>query len=601
MPWLALAADSGPRIDRVDPPNWWIGLSPQPLLLVAGGNLSEATLKADVAGIRVAHTESSQDGRYLFVWLEIDPGMAPTVASLTVHTRQGSTQFHFPLEARRDAVTNFRGLSEDDCFYLIMPDRFADGDATNDRPPQSPGTYDRKKARAYHGGDLQGIRDHLPYLHDLGITALWLTPVYDNDNFSPQDYHGYGAVNYYAVDEHLGTLRDLQELVAAAHRVGIKVFLDQVPNHSGPRHPWVAAPPSPDWFHGTPEQHLVSRGRFDSVVDPHALARQSRELIEGWFAGILPDLNQENPRVEQYLIQNSLWWAEETGLDGFRLDTFPYVSRSFWAHWHKALFAAYPRLSTIGEVFDPDVTLTSFFAGGQTRFDGIDSGVTTLFDFPLAFALHDVILRGAPAHKLVEVLERDWLYPRPQLLVTFFGNHDVPRFISLPGSSKEKLKLAEALLLTLRGVPQLYYGDEIGMAGGGDPDNRRDFPGGFPDDPHNAFNPQQRTPDEQEIFSHVQTLLRLRRTHAALRRGRQWHLTWDESSYAFLRELPSERLLVVLNNSDKPRAVNLNFTDTPATGVRELEPLFAAKPAQVEADHTSVEVGPRSVAIYQAK
>ncbi|MGH9509092.1 MAG: alpha-amylase family glycosyl hydrolase [Terriglobales bacterium] len=597
-----LALASPPVVRKVEPPNWWIGLR-DPMLLIAGENLSNATVRVTYPGVRVLRSEPAANGRYLFVWLKILPTARPGRVALSIRTPESSTSAELPLARRRPHTTPdaFQGLSTDDVIYLIMPDRFADGDPANNQPPQSPGTYDRSRPRAYHGGDLRGIRDRLPYLRDLGVTALWLNPVYDNDNRSANDYHGYGAVDYYAVDEHLGTLAEFEELVKAAHQQGIKTFLDNVPNHCGPRHPWTAAPPQPDWFHGTVEQHMAARSPFDPLTDPHSVPRQWRDMVEGWFANVLPDLNQENPRVAEYLLLNSLWWVEQSGLDGFRLDTFPYVSRKFWSDWHRDLFQAYPRISTFGEVFHGDVTVTSYFAGGQRRADGIDSGVTTLFDFPLYYALRNVVIRGAPATGLAQVLQRDWLYPRPELLVTFLGNHDVLRFSSEPGSSPEKLRLAFSLLFTLRGVPQLYAGDEIGMPGEDDPDNRRDFPGGFPGDPRNAFAPEGRTPEEQAAFSHVQTLLQLRREHAALRSGRLRHLFADETAYVFLRQTEGETLLVVFNNSEMPRRLTVELGDTPIQNAQALAPLFSARSAVIESGRAQIEIAARTVAIYEVR
>ncbi len=601
---LVCAAGVGaqaPQVNRIEPPNWWVGLKPDVMLLLGGKNLEGATVHVSHPGVNVARVEPGTDGRYLFVWLKLAPQAQPGRVALNIHTAHGDTSAEVPLHARRPADENFQGLSGDDVIYLIMPDRFANGDTSNDQPSQSAGTYDRSKPRAYHGGDLRGIRDHLPYLRDLGVTALWLNPIYDNDNVSPGDYHGYGAVDYYAVDEHLGTLQDLQALVTAAHQHGIKVFLDNVPNHCGPKHPWVKALPQAGWFHGTPENRLVAQALFENLVDPHAPPRSWRDLVEGWFAGVLPDLNQENPRVQEYLLLNSIWWAEQTGLDGYRLDTFPYVSRRFWSEWHRDLFRIYPKFATIGEVFHGDISVTSFFAGGHPRNDAIDSRVTTLFDFPLFFAIRDVTLRDAPAKRLLEVLQRDWMYPDAGRLVTFLGNHDVRRFASESGSSKEKLKLAFSLLATLRGVPQLYSGDEIGMEGGEDPDNRRDFPGGWPGDARNAFAREGRTADEQEIFEHLQSLLRLRKEHPALRLGRQWHLAWNDATYVFLRETHDEQLVVAFNNSGQPRVVRAELQDTPLQKIAGLSPLLAAAPATIRGGYVEVKLPPRSLAIYTAK
>ena len=598
---LTAAAQAGgrPRIQKVDPPNWWIGM-PDPMLVLSGENLLGAQVEAKTPGVTVVRAKSESTGHYLIVWLKIGSAAQPGPVRLILYTPNASAEVPFSLASRKRAGAGFRGFDGNDVIYLIMPDRFADGDPSNDSPPQSPGTFDRSKARAYHGGDLKGIQDHLAYLHDLGVTTLWLNPIYDNDNHSPDSYHGYGATDFYAVDEHFGTLQDYQQLVGEAHKLGMKVVLDIVVNHCGTQHPWVDLPPQPGWLNGTRQNHSISDGAFQLIVDQHVPPAKWRHVVDGWFFNVLPDLNQNNPEMASYLIQNSLWWAEEGGLDGFRLDTFPYVERSFWSEFHKAVFQVYPKLDTVGEVFNGDPTLTSFFAGGQARYDGIDSGVSTVFDFPFFFTLRDVLLRDRPAEQLEDVFRSDWLYPHPEMLVTFIGNHDTARFMGEQGATKEKLRAAFALLLTTRGVPQLYAGDEIGMPGGGDPDNRRDFPGGFPGDPRDAFTPAGRTPDEQEVFSYLQRLLRLRRDHVALRMGKQWFLGSSKSSLLYARVSGNDRLLIIFNNADTREHFQLTLANTPLSSARELRPL-SAEAGSLAGSEASADVAPRSVAIYEAR
>jgi glycosidase len=421
-------------------------------------------------------------------------------------------------------------------------------------------------------------------------------------------------VDLYAVEPHLGNLREYRELVGAAHEKHIKVLFDIVPNHVGPKHPWASKSPLPDWFHGTVQHHLNSSGPvsgvfygeaknqnhdlFEAIIDPHAPARLWRNLTEGWFVDFLPDMNTENPMVARYLLQNAIWWAESSGLDGFRVDTFPYVSRQFWSRWHAGLRKMYPQLTTIGEVFHPDASVTSFFAGGKKQYDGIDTGVSTVFDYPMYFKLRDVLLNGAPVGGIADVLRHDALYPQPDDLVTFFGNHDVVRFASAEGSSAAKRKLAFALTLTLRGIPQLYYCDEIGMPGAGDPDNRRDFPGGWREDAQNAFSEQGRTREQQELFAYVKELLRLRREHPALRDGRLWHLFSDEASYVFARESEEERLLVVFNNNSKAREIDLTLRDTPVQGVLRATRLFGEGGAKLAGTELHIDVPGQSLSIF---
>jgi glycosidase len=613
-----------PAVTKVEPPSWWIGLTSEVMLLISGHDLQANEVACNLPTVTVTHTQSAAGGSYLFVWLKIATDTRSGTAVCRITTSTGKTSFELPLAPRGPTAGKFRGLSQADVIYLIMPDRFANGDPTNDQPADAPASYDRAKPRAYHGGDLRGIREHLPYLKELGVTTLWLTPVLKNG--APQDYHGYGAVDLYAVDPHLGTMSDYQQLVAAAHQQEMKILFDAVVNHVGPNHPWVKNPPLPDWFHGTPAQHTDSatpldpsfyaksnhqpstNDSFEALVDPHAPAHFSKTLTQGWFVNILPDLNTENPPVSQYLLQNSIWWAETTGLDGFRLDTFPYVPRTFWAAWHLALRRLYPNLTTIGEVFHLDPSVASFFMGGQKRYDGIDSGVTTLFDFPLYFTLRDVLLRGAPAGKIPEILRHDSLYNRPDSLVTFFGNHDVARLAgastSAAGRTEDELlrtlELAYGLTLTLRGIPQLYYGDEIGMPGGADPDNRHDFPGGWTADPKNAFTTDGRTPQQQEIFSYVQKLLRLRREHPVLAQGRLWHLASDDSSYIFERDSDEEKVIVAFNNSKESRQLKISLKDTPVQGAAGLNILIGEARGRIADSQLELTMPPQSLTIFLA-
>jgi neopullulanase len=608
------ASEVTPVVAKVEPPSWWVGLTPEVMLLLSGHDLEATNVSCNLPTLRVSRTQATAGGNYLLIWLKIAPETKSGTAVCRITTLKGNTSFELPLAGRGPTLGKFQGLSPDDVIYVLMPDRFANGDPTNDEPPEAPGSHDRAKPRAYHGGDLAGIKNHLSYLKDLGVTTVWLTPIVKNG--ATQDYHGYGAVDLYAVDPHFGSLKDYQSLVAAAHQQQMKIFFDSVPNHVGPNHPWVANPPLPDWFHGTLQRHLdpfsplkgsfygrtggqsPSNDPFESLVDPHAPPWMKRNLTEGWFFGALPDMNTENPAVAQYLLQNSIWWVEVSGLDGFRLDTFPYVGRKFWADWHAGLRRLYPNLTTIGEVFHPDPSVTSFFVGGMKRYDGIDTGLSTVFDFPMFFTLRDVLLHDASAGRIADILRHDALYPHPDWLVPFFANHDVPRFAGEAGGSPAKLKLAFGLTLTLRGIPEIYYGDEIGMPGGGDPDNRRDFPGGWIGDANDAFAPSGRTREQQEIFSYVQSLLSLRREHLALLGGNLWHLTSDDTSYVFLRESEEERLVVAFNNSNQSRELRIPLSGTPAEDAAGITLLFGSAKASLGQKEIQLSMPAQSLSIF---
>ena len=353
-------------------------------------------------------------------------------------------------------------------------------------------------------------------------------------------------------------------------------------------------------FYGKPVGENVGNDPFESLTDPHAPAWMKRNLTEGWFFGILPDMNTENPVVAQYLLQNYIWWAETSGLDGYRVDAFPYVGRKFWADWHTGLRRLYPYLTTIGEVFHPDPSVTAFFVGGVRHYDGIDSGLSTVFDFPMYFVLRDILLRNASVGRIADVLRHDSFYVHPDALVPFFANHDAPRFASAEGSSPAKLKLAFGLTLTLtlRGIPELYYGDEIGMPGGSGPDNRRDFPGGWIGDSNDAFTRSGRTRGQEEIFSYVQALLSVRREHAALRGGRLWHLASDESAYVFVRESEEDQVVVAFNNSDQPRELRVPLKGTPTQKAVETVLLFGEAKAELAGGEIRLTMPAQSLSIW---
>jgi glycosidase len=604
------SAGQGPVVRKIEPPNWWVNYTPSLTLLLTGENLSGARVESSTKGLTPLGVEGSANGHYLFVHLELSPDLPSGTVPLRLITAGGSTTLSLPLLARADSHGRFEGISRDDVIYLIMPDRFADGDPSNDRPnndrpsndrptgSSAAAKYDRSNPMAYHGGDLRGIREHLGYLHDLGVTALWLTPVWKNTD---SDYHGYHVVDFYALDDHMGSMAEYQALVAEAHRLGMKVLIDYVVNHTGPHNPWANDPPTPTWFHGTPAHHLEPAYSFNGLVDPHASPREYLNTLDGWFAGRLPDLNPDDPALALYLAQNAMWWTEIAQLDGFRLDTFPYSTRQFWSGWHERLHQVYPKINDIGEVADGDSAITAFFEGGRKQFDGIDTGLATVFDFPLYYGVRDVVIGGASMKKIVDVLRHDELYPHPEMLVTFIGNHDQTRFVSEKGSDPAKLKAALSLLLTLRGIPQIYSGDEIAMPGGNDPDNRRDFPGGFPGDPHNAFTASGRTAEQQDVFAHVQSLLALRKSHPALRTGKQWHIGWDDSYYAFLRELPEDKLLVVYNNAPKMAALEIPVENTPLETAHELQPVFGNSTAELVNGKVRVSLPAQTLGVFSVR
>ncbi|MBI1766584.1 MAG: cyclomaltodextrinase C-terminal domain-containing protein, partial [Acidobacteria bacterium] len=530
-----------------------------------GRNLQGARVTATRAGVTPRAIRINDAGTYLFVAVQIERRAAPGSYPLRLTTAAGTTQVPFEITPALPRAGNFQGFTSDDVIYLLMPDRFCNGDTANDDPAVSRGLFDRSKGRRYHGGDLQGVINRLPYLKELGVTALWLNPIYDNNNQLDQKevydnepttgYHGYGAVDFYAVEEHFGDLRKFRELVAAAHRLGLKVIQDQVANHAGPYHPWVKDAPTPTWFNGTAAAHLDENWQTHWLMDPHATPELLRPVLDGWFINLLPDLNQNDPETARYLTQNTLWWLGMTGLDAIRQDTLPYVPRKFWRDWMMAIKREYPRVNVVGETLDGLPAQVAFFQGGAPRLDGVDSKIDTEFDYPLFYPLRRVFAEGQSMRQLTEILNQDYLYPAPEKLVTLLGSHDVPRFLNERGATVEGLKLAFTFILTVRGTPQLYYGDEIALRGGADPDNRRDFPGGWPDDARNAFTDEGRTEEERDVFAHVQKALRLRAELEPLRRGRMAHLAVNDQTYLFARYTAHKTVLVAFNNHSEPQTI----------------------------------------------
>ncbi|HWW77449.1 MAG TPA: alpha-amylase family glycosyl hydrolase [Pyrinomonadaceae bacterium] len=573
------AAQRLPAVFKVEPPNWWAGHTVNPVrVMLRGQNLAGARVEAVGQGVRTGLVRVNEAGTYAFVDVFIDRDAKPGLRLLRVSTALGSADANFSVNEPLPREGRFQGFTPDDVIYFIMPDRFADGDPSNNDPRKSPGLYDRGRGRYYHGGDFQGIINHLPYLKELGVTAVWINPVYDNTDRPDEKemypeteggprrpttaYHGYGAIDFYGVEEHYGTLDKLRELVDKAHAAGLKVIQDQIANHTSPYHPWVNDRPTPTWFYGTVESHLSNNWQKWTTMDSHATDATRRRNLEGWFIDILPDLNQEDEEVRRYLIQNTLWWLGTVGFDAIRMDTLPHVPRPFWRDWSAAIHDEYPRVNILGELFDGDPALLAYFQRGRTGHDGIDTGIDTVYDFALHYAIRDAFAKGEPVRKLQQVLAHDYLYSRPEVLVPFIGVHDMQRFMSEKGATVEGLKLAQTFLMTTRGTPLLYYGDELGMPGGGDPDNRRDFPGGFPGDERNAFEKSGRTAVENEVFEHLKRLAKLRAELPALRRGSLVQLYDEEQQTAYARVLGGESVVVAINNDTKPATLDFSVRET---------------------------------------
>lgn len=606
------AAAQTPTVEKVDPPNWWTGMTINPVrVLLRGTGLKNATVTVP-SGLTARNYKYSENGHYLFFDLTIPAATKPGVKKLVVTGGGKAATFDFEINSRPSPMGKYQGFSPDDVIYLLMPDRFADGDSSNNDPAISKGLYDRSKMRRYHGGDIEGIISKLPYLKSLGVTAIWTTPIYDNNNKLDEKevydgekttgYHGYGAVDMYSVDEHFGDVDKLKELVDKAHARGLKMVQDQVANHTGPYHVWANDPPTPTWWNGTADKHLSNNWQKWTTMNPRASYQTQRRNLEGWFVDILPDFNQDDPEVEKYLIQNSIWWIERVGYDAIRMDTLPHVPRTFWAKWGAAIKRQYPKVNILGELFDGDPALLSYFQTGRKGHDGIDTQIDTLFDFTTYYAIRDAFAQGKSIRAVSQAFAHDWLYPRPDVLSTFLGNHDVGRFLGEPGATVEGLKLANTLIMTSRGTPILYYGDEIAMKSGGDPENRRDFPGGFPADGIDKFAASGRNTVEKEVWDHLAKLGKLRQQLEPLRRGKTIDLLDEEQQMAYARMTDKEAIVVVFNNDTKPATVTFDVSMIKQTKINSslVDLLDETRSFEVKSGSVTVELPARSARILRS-
>jgi glycosidase len=536
--------------------HWWAGMHHSELqVLLHGEHLAGLRARVDHPGVQVARTVSVENSNYLFIYLRLDPTARPGRFDIKLHDAAGD-RLTVPYELRRrDPHSAERvGFRPSDVIYMITPDRFANGDPTNDEITGMREGLNRAKPFGRHGGDLQGIIDHLDYLEDLGITFLWLNPPHENDQ-SQWSYHGYAITDFYRIDPRYGSNADYSRLVAEAGRRGIGVLMDFVPNHCGSEHWFFKDPPTTDWFNFQDEFTRTNHIRTVHE-DIHASAHDRRLMTDGWFVETMPDPNQRNPLVAVYLIQNTIWWIEEAGLRGIRVDTHPYPDKHFMARWARAVLAEYPHLSHIGEEWSLSPAIVSYWQRGQHNHDDYDGGMTGMVDFPLnhavATALNDPLdTWGQGFIKLYEILAHDFLYPDSDALVIFPDNHDMDRFFTQVKEDYGLYRIGLVFNLTTRGIPQLYYGSEILMHNRGHPNNhgviRSDFPGGWDEDRVNAFTGEGLTAQQADALAFNQRLLNWRKDATAIHHGRLLHFAPDNDTYTYFRYTDDATVMVVLN------------------------------------------------------
>ena len=565
---------TAPMYTNVEPPYWWVGMANDTLqLIITGPDIAAAEVSVDYPGVKIVDTPQLDSPNYKMLYLTIAPDTKPGKADIRLNLKGRKATIPYELKARDRKAEEYTGFDASDVLYLVMPDRFAkaipeglpDGHPDVDKLEYQP-YVDRDDPNARHGGDIPGIQAHLPYLDSLGVTAVWVCPVLEND-MPGGSYHGYATTDYYRVDPRFGTNAQWQELIADAHSKGLKVVMDMIFNHSGSNHPWMKDMPTSDWYNH-PEGDVLTNFRLTTVHDPYVSDYDLDKTVNGWFVPAMPDLNQRNPHVMKYLTQNSIWWIESSKIDGIRMDTYPYADMHGMSDWARDVMAEYPNFNIVGECWYGNEAGGAFWQK-DSKINPVQTNLPTVMDFWYVIngrkALSEPTDPWNGLNHVYDHLAQDFLYPNPQGILTFLDNHDSDRFLLEMPSSPDSLgvwKQAQTLLLTSRGIPQIYYGTEILMNGskeGSDGYVRRDFPGGFPGDSVNAFTPEGRTPTQNAAWDYLSKLLHWRRGEAneVIARGSLKHFMPQNGAYVYERKLGDKKVIVLLNGNDEPLEVDL--------------------------------------------
>lgn len=557
------------NVNKIDPPFWYTGMNNSQLqLMVYGDHISKATVSVQYPGVKVDSVVSLESPNYLLVYLNLDKNVQP--GKLKLNFKIGSQKFSqtYEIKARKRAGSEHKGFNMSDVLYLLMPDRFANGNPKNDIVKgMSPYKVNRSDPNARHGGDLAGVAQHLDYFKDLGITALWFTPVLEN-NMQGGSYHGYATTDYYKVDPRFGTNEEYCNLIANAHERGLKVIMDMIFNHCGVEHQWIKDMPSKDWFNYPDyKNHFVQTSfKLTPHVDPYASKYDFDKTCNGWFVPSMPDLNQRNPHVMKYLTQNSEWWIEYADIDGIRMDTYPYADYDAMSAWQKELGEAYPNFNTVGETWCTEPAYTAWWQKDSKLSAPRNSYLKTVMDFSFFDKMN--IAKNEDTTPWVKGLDRiynnfvyDFLYPDNNNILAFIENHDTDRYLG-EGDNLPMLKQAITILLTTHRIPQLYYGTEVMMNGVKavtDGYVRKDFPGGWKEDKQSAFTANGRTVQQNECYKFYRTLLHWRQGNEVISKGTMVQFMPQNGIYAFARQYNGKTVFVVLNGTDKDASVSLDI------------------------------------------
>ena len=544
------------KIDRVEPPFWWAEMeNPNLQLMIHGKDVSSLEPGIIYPGITVGEIIRVENPDYLFVNLTFGKEVVSGSFNIVLKDADKNVAiYEYKILEREEGSAERKGFDKTDVVYLIMPDRFANGDPSNDDMPGMLEKADRNNPDGRHGGDIKGISSHLDYIVDLGVSAIWMNPLLENNN-PEYSYHGYAITDFYNVDARFGTNEDYVNLVKSSHEKGLKVIMDMIFNHASIYNWLIKDLPSEDWIHQFPE-YTRSNFRGSAIMDTHASDYDREKFLTGWFDHHMADLNQKNKLFANYLIQNSVWWIEYSGIDGIRIDTQPYSYKEFLTEWSSRVFQEYPEFNVVGEAWQQKESITAYFQKDAPNRDGYNSGIPSVTDFPMYFAMSKAFNeRDGWTEGLAQiyyVLAQDFLYAAPEENLIFCDNHDLDRIYSSLGKNFSKWKMAMATLMTMRGIPMIYYGTEIlmtGNAGDGHGFIRKDFPGGWPDDKTDAFTKEGRSKQQNEAFGFLQNLLEWRKSNGAVHFGELKHFVPADDVYVYFRHKDENCIMVALNNS----------------------------------------------------
>ena len=550
------------KLERIEPMNWWVGMhNPKLQLLIHGNQIAAYEIRINYPGVTLLEVHKVENSNYLFADLEISA--TAKAGKMTIgFFLNGKKRFEnvYELKERTQDNNRIQAVTNKDLIYLLMPDRFSNGDPKNDIVKGMKETKLNRDSMYYrHGGDLQGLINKLDYLKDLGITAIWMTPEIEND-MSLASYHGYAATDHYKIDPRYGSLTLYKTLVDKVHEKGMKIVKDIVHNHMGTEHWFFKDMPMKNWVNEWPVFTQTSY-RDEPVMDPHASKADQKKMLDGWFVPTMPDFNQRNPYVQNYITQNHIWWVEYAGIDGLRLDTYPYNDPEYMKDWANKIKAEFPTLSIFGETLVNSAAAQAYFTGGNTVSRGFDTELPGVTDAVMKNAIYEA-LNGKSGwtdgvFRLYTTIAQDFLYQNADRNVIFLDNHDMSRFYSMVNEDLNKYKSGMALLLTLRGIPQVYYGTEILMKNYSNPDGlvRSDFPGGWAGDKSDKFTAAGRTPQENEAWNYFRTLANYRKNSPALQSGKMMQYVPENGLYTYFRYLPEggKTVMVIVNGDDQAK------------------------------------------------